>query len=396
MSPKQIVLDPDLERLQREGYAVEVSNGHVLVHSIPYVTTQREVKQGIIVTDLNGNIGQLGAPANHQVWFVGEYPCRHTGIPIESIRHTSQQSELWSGFVAQHRFSNKPPSGYPDYYSKLKSYISIISNEARVIAPEVDPRTYDVIISNEQDSVFRYWDSASARVNILAVSGKLAMNRVAIVGLGGTGSYVLDLVAKTPVREIHLYDADRFRQHNAFRAPGAASIDALNEGLSKVEYYRRVYDAMRTGIYAHDVCLDENNLSELQNCEFVFLCVDNGRVRKLLSDYLKHQGISFIDVGMQLNILPEENSIYGTCRVTLCTPDKSDHFAKCAPTCDDNEDGLYESNVQVADMNSLNAALAIAKWKQFCGFYQDLRRVHQTTYSINNHSLTKDEMPEAV
>ncbi|MBM9616030.1 ThiF family adenylyltransferase [Desulfobulbus rhabdoformis] len=394
MSPRPIVLDPDLERLQKEGYAVEVSHGHVLVHSVPYVTSQREVKRGIVVTNLNGNVGQLGSPADHQVWFVGEYPCHHTGKPIESIRHSSQHFPLWTGFIAQHRFSNKPPNGYPDFYSKMKSYISIISNEAKVIDPAADPRTHEVIVSTEVDSVFRYWDSASTRANILAVSEKLAMNRIAIIGLGGTGSYLLDLVAKTPAREIHLYDGDKFLQHNAFRAPGAASIEELEQGLPKVDYYSKKYDKMRTGIYPHDVYLDEDNISELQDFDFVFVCVDKGPVRKLLSRFLQRQEIPFIDVGMELHVLPENNCIYGTCRVTLSTPQQKDHFAKRATMSSGSEGGIYDSNIQVADMNALNAALAVAKWKQFCTFYQDLRQVHHTTYSINSHSLTKDEMPE--
>ena len=51
------------------------------------------------------------------------------------------------------------------------------------------------------------------------------MKKVVIVGLGGTGGYLLDLLAKTPIEEIHLYDDDIFGTHNAFRAPGAASLD---------------------------------------------------------------------------------------------------------------------------------------------------------------------------
>ncbi len=398
MSQKPIVLDPDLERLQKEGYAVEVSHRHVLVHSVPYVTARREVQRGIVVSDLNGNVGKLGAPADHQVWFVGEYPCHHTGKPIEIIRHSEQQFPLWPGFMAQFRFSNKPfgATGFPDYYSKLKHYISIISNEVKVLDPDATPCTNEVIISTEEDTVFKYWDSASSRANILAVSEKLAMNRIAIVGLGGTGSYVLDLIAKTPVREIHLYDGDKFLQHNAFRAPGAASIEDLEQGLSKVDYYCKKYNGMRTGIYPHNVYLDEDNLNELQNFNFIFLSVDKGPVRKLLSDYLQQQEIPFIDVGMELNVHPEDNSIYGTCRATLCTPQKNDHFAKRVPISTDIEGGIYDSNIQVADMNALNAALAVLRWKQFCGFYQDLRQVHHTTYSINNHSLTKDEMPDTV
>ena len=71
---------------------------------------------------------------------------------------------------------------------------------------------------------------------IAAVSAKLRRHRIAIVGLGGTGAYVLDLVAKTPVAEIHLYDGDVFLQHNAFRSPGAASVADLRSNLSKVDF----------------------------------------------------------------------------------------------------------------------------------------------------------------
>lgn len=396
MLPKRIVLDPDLEKLQKEGYAVEISHGYVLVHSVPYVTAQREIKRGIVVTNLNGNVGQLGAPTDHQVWFVGEYPCRQTGKPIESLRHSDKQFELWPGFVAQFRFSNKlfGTNGYPDYYSKLTNYISIISNEAKALDPSVTPCIFEIIVPAEEDTVFKYWDSASSRANILVVSEKLAMNRIAIVGLGGTGAYILDLIAKTPVREIHLFDGDIFFQHNAFRAPGAASIEDLEQRLFKVEYYNKIYSKMRSGIYTHNIYLNEDNIGELQNFDFVFLCVDKGPVRKLISEFLQQQNIPFIDVGMDLYVLPEDNSIYGTCRVTLCTRLKNDHFTKRAPMAPDNEAGIYESNIQVADMNALNAALAVVKWKQLCNFYQDLRQIHHTTYSINSHSLTKDETPE--
>lgn len=91
-------------------------------------------------------------------------------------------------------------------------------------------------------------------------------------------------------------------------------------------------------------------------------------------------------------MIPEDNSLFGTCRATLSTPEKSDHFDKHAPQGADYGNDLYRSNIQVADMNALNAALAVIKWKQYCGFYQDLVKVHHTTYSVNAHSLTRDEM----
>jgi len=39
----------------------------------------------------------------------------------------------------------------------------------------------------------------------------------------------LDFIAKTPVREIRIIDGDEFLQHNAFRAPGAPTLDELRE-----------------------------------------------------------------------------------------------------------------------------------------------------------------------
>lgn len=396
MSPRQVVLDPDVRRLQDEGYEVEVRNGHLLVHSVPFVNSQRAVLRGIVVTDLNGNVGNLGRPKDHQVCFVGEYPCQRSGSPIEAIRHSSGSFHLWPGFEAQHRFSNKPSDGFPDYYSKMKSYISIISNEAAAIDPAATPCTFKVLVSTEEDSVFRYWDSASSRANILAVSARLALGRVAIIGLGGTGSYVLDLIAKAPVGAIHLYDGDKFQQHNAFRAPGAASIEILEENLPKVAYYARTYDSMRTGIVPHAEYVTAENINQLNGFDFVFICVDRGSVRKLIGQYLKQQGIPFIDVGMEFHLLSEENTLFGTCRATLCTPEKFDHFSKHAPQDDEDGNDLYRSNIQVADMNALNAALAVVRWKQYCGFYQDFVQVHHTTYSVNAHSLTRDEMTGAV
>jgi len=397
MSPRPTVLNPDLKRLLDDGYEVDLpGNGYLIIHSVPYVTAQRTVALGKVVTDLTENLGELLPPRDHQVWFCGEFPCRQDGTPIEGIRHSSDAQALWEEFHVQHRFSNKPPSGnFPDYYSKMVSYITIISNEARAIDPNAKPCTFKVVPPVEEDSVFRYHDSASSRADILAVSAKLAMKKVAIIGLGGTGSYVLDFTAKTPVRELHLFDGDAFLQHNAFRAPGAASEAILGQKLPKVDYFAQVYDVMRRGVVPHADYLTDDNIEALAGFDFVFICVDKGPVRKMISDFLHAYGIPFIDVGMDLQMVPEETALFGTCRVTMSTATKQDHFPKNVPMNDDRADDLYRKNIQVADMNALNAALAVIRWKQFCGFYQDPLQVHHMTYSINSQSLTRAEMTGA-
>jgi molybdopterin/thiamine biosynthesis adenylyltransferase len=395
MSPRPIALNPDIKRLIDDGYEVEVrGNGYLAIHAIPYVTAQRTIAYGTIVTDLNENLGELLPQRDHQVWFSGNFPCHRTGAPIEAIRNSSNQQQLWDGFFAQHRFSNKPLSGsYPDYYSKMTSYIRILSNEARAIDPGVTPCTFKVIPPMEGDTVFRYHDSASSRADILAVSGKLAMGKVAIIGLGGTGAYILDLVAKTPPREIHLFDGDVFLQHNAFRSPGAATEETLSRKLPKVAFYAQVYDAMRRGIVPHPKYLTDQNIGDLAGFDFAFVCVDKGPARRLISSFLQAHGTPFIDVGMALAMVSEEQNLIGTCRATLSTPAMCEHFSKHVPMMDDLEEDMYRKNIQVADMNALNAALAVIHWKQFCNFYQNQFQAHHVTYSVNSQSLTRDVMP---
>src|SRR5205823_13915540 len=119
--------------------------------------------------------------------------------------------------------------------------------------------------------------------------------RVAIIGLGGTGAYVLDFVAKTPVREIRIIDGDEFLQHNAFRAPGAPSLDELREAPKKVDYLKRIYSRMHKGIVAHTVALGSGNLHLLDGITFAFICMDAGEVKKLVVQKLELPGVSFVD-----------------------------------------------------------------------------------------------------
>ena len=394
MSPRPIVLDPDIQSLQDEGLSVEVVQGHLLVHQVPYVNAHRQVRCGIMVTDLSGNVGALGKPGDHQIWFVGEIPCYASGAPIKTLNRTEGRRDLWQGFAVDHRFSCKP-SGQPDfpqtYSAKIRHYLAVISPEAKAIEPDATPYLFEPVASFAPESVFEYWDHASTRIGILAVIAKLEQSRVAIVGLGGTGSYILDLVAKTPVREIHLFDGDRFEQHSAFRAPGAASIEDIAAKMSKVEYFAYAYAKMHKGIRPHPVYVEEANLSDLNDFDFAFLCVDKGGVRRMLGAYLIARAIPFVDTGMELTMLPEANALLGTCRATLCTAGKSDHFERCAPQSDAPGDDLYRSNIQVADMNMLNAVLAVQLWKKYCTFYLDHWQPHHHTYSIDSASLTRSE-----
>ena len=390
MSARLIGRSSDLKRLQDEGYEMEVRSGFLIVRSVPYVTARKEIAQGGVITDLTLNDDQTQTPRDHQVWFAGEQPCHADGSPIAALGAQPSRQMLCEGVTVDLRFSSKPQSGYHDYYAKIAQYVEILSNPARAHDPAATACTYRPIEATGEESVFFYTDSASSRAGIVPLSAKLAMNRVAIIGLGGTGAYVLDLVAKTAVRDIHLFDGDRFFQHNAFRSPGAVSLDDLRKGLFKVQYYADLYGRMRRGIIPHAEFIDGETIAHLAGFNFVFVCVDRPSVKKLISEFLTTENTPFLDVGMELEVV-EEAHLIGACRVTLSTPAKRDHFSRHVSCGDAIADDLYATNIQVADMNALNAALAIIKWKKFCGFYQDCYNEHQSVYAINAHQLTRDE-----
>lgn len=395
MSQKPTVLNDSVQRLIDEGYEVEVRHQHLLVSSIPYVTPSREISLGILVCRYLDADGTNQKPDDHTAWFQGETPCDSLGQPLGNIINNSNAQTLFDQFVVQHYFSNRPEGilDFPaDYFAKIKHYIDILVAQARVIDPEADARTWRTIESRADECIFRYPDYASVRAGIVAISQKLEMPRIAIVGLGGTGSYILDQVAKTPVKEIHLFDADEFKPHNAFRTPGAASIEIFRQRLKKTDYLAKMFDPMRTGVISHPYFVDESNVQELAGFDFVFVSVDDGPSRKAICEYLQNNGVPFIDVGMGLEIDDETNSLLGLCRITMGTSKKHDHLTSRLPTADDRADALYRSNIQVADMNAINAVLAVIKWKQYFGFYLDHESAHNVSFSAAALSMVRADL----
>ena len=55
------------------------------------------------------------------------------------------------------------------------------------------------------------------------------------------------------------------------------------------------------------------------------------------------------------------------------------------------EDGEYDRNIQMAELNALNAALAVVRWKKARGIYLDLGREGNAEYSVEmNRIVNRD------
>jgi hypothetical protein len=385
---------PDLKRLADEGFALEVLDGHLVVHGIPYVTPKATVRTGALVSQINF-AGEIATPPeSHVAYWIGEHPCHRDGRVMSEIGHPEIRRALSPNLTSDHTFSAKPlqysTGKYPSYYEKVIEYVNRISGPAAFLDPAATARTFDVIESRDNDSVFRYTDSATARAGIGALAPRMAVSKVAIVGLGGTGAYVLDQIAKTPAREIHLFDPDDFLQSNAFRAPGAASLELLRRRPKKVDYLANIYDRMRRGIVAHPYAITESTVPELFEMHSVFLCVDRGTARRLITETLLERRIPCIDTGMGL--YASDAGLGGQIAVTTVTPEYA-HAARRLSFGDRDEDeDPYRKNIQLADLNALNAVLAVIRWKKLCGFYVAYDREHYSNFTVETGMLLNEEL----
>lgn len=387
MSQRLISRSDDLRRLIEHGFEIEIRGTFLLVRNVPYVDEKRRVRRGTLVIALELADDATVRPADHTARFIGLTPSDSQGRPLRKLINGGG-GILGEDIAFDHSFSAKPAGGYRDYYHKVTAYVARLEGHARSIESSVTARTFVTPELNDPDSPFRYVDTATPRAGLELYSHRLRGMRIGIVGLGGTGSYILDLVAKTSVSEIHLYDGDRFVQHNAFRAPGATPGSELRRGPNKATHWARVFRRMRRGISARPRMVDASNIRELLRLDFVFIAIDDGPSRALILDELTKGRVACIDVGMGINDI--EGRLSGKTRVSAGTSahpiDRS--RVPTAPTGGDND---YRHNIQIGELNALNAALAVIKWKKIMGIYADMESEHFSSYvTVVNQVVNED------
>lgn len=370
---------------------------YLVVDDVSYVTPAGTVARGLLATQIDVSTGQAGPPIDHTMHLAGERPSDKHGVELPALiaGHGNHLNAV--DLPVDFYLSNKPASQqpFPDFYEKVTHYVRILEAHAQAVDPGVTSQTFRAYADDDADGPFVYFDTATSRAGTEVLTQRLALPRVAIVGLGGSGGYVLDLLAKTPIGELHLFDGDDFLSHNAFRAPGAASLDDLLDRPKKVDYYAAKYGLLKRNIVPHPYAMTGDNADELKDMDFVFLCMDGGRTKQNLVEVLERHECPFIDVGMGLHLT--DDGIMGSLQTTLSTPRQRQHLRARVSMSDAADDDLYNHNVQVVELNALNAVLAVIRYKKWLGFYRDEAQEHFTAYRLDTNSLiNEDELPVAI
>jgi hypothetical protein len=378
MSSRLISRSPDLLRLVAQGYELEIRGGCLLVHHVPQVTADRAVTYGSLLMTLTLAGDVTAEPDDHTARWIGEQPCDADGHPLAKIT-TGGAGEL-GGIAFNLSFSAKPKptDRYRDYDEKVNAYAARIAGPARQLDPAATPLTFVPLIDDPGDSPFVYTDTATPRAGLERYADRLRSLRIAIVGVGGSGAFVLDAVAKTTVAEIHPFDGDRFLQHNAFRGPGPIGCSELRGGPNKAEFWASRYAEFRRGIVAHPYRVTAENVGELGGFDFVFIAVDDGPSRDLITRALEEYGVGFVDVG--LGVVDVDDRLSAKLRVSTGTPAHGVDRARL-PVAAAGPENDYRHNIQIVELNAANAMLAVIRWKKIAGVYADLENEHFSTYA---------------
>lgn len=388
MFQKLVSHNDDINRLVEKGYAVGFDSNYLIIRDIPYLDNENRLQIGAIVTKLVFTDQVRVTQDDHQIFFAGTVPHNIDGTPIRNLGGGPTQlalSEACKDVVVQRSFSNKPRAGgkFQDFFEKIESYVSIICGPAMELH-DVTPYTFRVEKEVVTDSIFKYHDTLTSRAEINDLSAKFREDIVAVIGLGGTGAYLLDFLIKTPVKEIRAFDLDLFHVHNAFRSPGRLENSEL--GQSKAQVYKDRYDNFRTGLSVEPRFIDASCDKELDGVTFAFVCVDKGSSRAEIFDLLISKGIPFIDAGMGLK--RKDSMLKGMLRTTNYSAENAKKLRdKGLAPLTDNLDDLYKTNIQIGELNALNACLAVIRFKQLRGFYLEENPYYNLIFEIGELKL---------
>jgi hypothetical protein len=86
---------------------------------------------------------------------------------------------------------------YIDHFEKIESYVAIVCGPA-MARFGVNPYTFREYEEETSNSVFKLRDTLTSRAEISDLARLFDNDVVAIIGLGGSGGYVLDFMVKTP------------------------------------------------------------------------------------------------------------------------------------------------------------------------------------------------------
>lgn len=149
---------------------------------------------------------------------------------------------------------------------------------------------------------------------------RLGRSRIAVVGLGGLGSFVALELAHLGVGSLILIDPDRVEVTNLNRLLGAEPADV---GLAKVDVYKRLIERIAPTVHVEALplsILDEAALTYAKGADILVGCVDSHGARMILNQLAVRYLIPLVDGGSGIKRLTDSSPLKAGGQVQVVLP----------------------------------------------------------------------------
>lgn len=141
-----------------------------------------------------------------------------------------------------------------------------------------------------------YWEIITRQMSIVTKSQQTRFkeSKIAVIGCGGLGGAVTEMLSRMGVGELNIIDKDSFDMSNLNRQL-MSSIDSIGKSKSEVtkERIRLINPYVKVNAFNEE--LNEKNLEKIiGNCDIAIDALDNLVTRVLISRYTKEKEIPFI------------------------------------------------------------------------------------------------------
>jgi molybdopterin/thiamine biosynthesis adenylyltransferase len=233
---------------------------------------------------------------------------------------------------------------------------------------------------------------------------QLRKMRVVVVGCSGTGSPLIEQLARLGVGELYLVDPDRVEEKNLNRIVNATMEDA-RMGRFKTDVLKAAIGRMGLGTKVHSCPInlydDPALLHEIATCDFIFGCMDSVDGRNLLNLLATFYCVPCIDLGVKL-VADGMGGVEKICKtIHYLKPGQSlmargvysvaalsaANLRRANPReYERRQKEGYIENVRVESpaVISVNTQVAAAAVQEL------LARIHRYRYSLSNHPTNRD------
>ena len=247
-------------------------------------------------------------------------------------------------------------------------------------------------------------DTFDRQVRMFGSYGQAILHnsKVAVVGLGGVGSLVVEYLARLGVGHLVLIDPDPIEISNLSRVVGATQVDVETQQLKTqiaVRHARETGNDISIDAISEDVAKD-SVAKIMRDCDFIFLAADSMRARLVVNALTHQYMIPAVQMGSKIRPNSSGSIEEAMCAVRQLRPGKgclwcngfidATQLAIEAKTDEERKDQAYgtrEPNPSVITLNAVTAAHAV---NDFLFDFLDLRSKDLETAYQHLHFLKGD------